>query len=247
MKFKLITAAITMIFLSQLVGCGGGGTPAPQVKGFWEDPANTATDARKAIVLANGDAWLLFLESGVSTRFARLKFEAGSGTFTTATGNGNQYLLQSTLTETASASGTFTNKGTIKGTMTAPSGCTCLNLSYNTARSESIASLADAVGTWKGSYNGGSISSSITVAATTGTIAGNSTSGCNYSGTLSPRAADPAFFDLNFTESCPKIGGGTTDLVHSGIAVLNEAKTTISFAMTTTDKTAGALFVGQKQ
>ena len=255
MKMKHLAAVVIILATSQLTGCGGGSdTPlipaaTPEMKGLWEDPANTPSNATKAIVLANGDTWLLFLESGASTRFAQLKLETNGTTFSTATGSGNHYHILTNSRESATANGTFTTKGSINGTLSsgAPVVMTPLTLTYNTTRSVSVASLADAVGTWKGIYNRGAIISTVTVAATTGAISGSSTTDCSYSGMLTPRITDPAFFDISFTESCPKVGGGTTDVTQSGIALLNEAKTTLSVAMTSADKTGGAMFVGVKQ
>ena len=144
------------------------------------------------------------------------------------------------------ASGTSGEKGVMNGTISATSGSTALTLAYNKTRSETPANLADAVGVWKGSYNGGSIVSTLTVASTTGAVSGSSTTGCTYSGTLMPRQADPAFFDVNFTESCPAFAG-TTVVTLSGIAILNETANALSFAATSVDKASGAMFTGVRQ
>ena len=205
-------------------------------KGFWS--GTTGTVYTSAIVLANGDAWLVFQESNVITRFARLKV-AASGTSFSSTGS--QYLLQSGTTETAAATGTFSEKSTLSAVMSAASGTTTLtNLLFNT-RYETAALQDDAVGSWTGSF-GGNSSSRTMVVASTGALTGTSTTGCSYSGTMLPRNTDPALFDVNVTETC--VVGSPTVL--SGIATVNAAKTALSMAVTTADKASGALFMGIK-
>ena len=241
MKFKSFAAAmIIMIPLSLLVGCGGGGGgpsgPAPVMKGFWGGTSGTTNTS--AIVLANGDSWLVFQESGIITRFARLQvLTSGTG----YSGTGNQYLMQTGAKETATATGTFAEKTTISGAMSAAGVPTNLNLTYNTLY-EVPAKQADAVGVWTGSFGGNSSNCTLTV-VTTGVLTGSSTTACSYSGTVQPRTVDPAVFDVNFTETC--VGGGVTVL--SGIATVNAAKTAMSIAATAADKASGALFIGQKQ
>jgi len=241
MKCKSIAAAMIMITLLLLAGCGGGGSSAdttqPSMKGYWGGTTGTVTTS--AIVLANGDAWLVFSESGVITRFARMQTAANGTSFTSS--SGNQYLLQSNTKETAAATGTFSEKSTLSAVMTASSGTTTLtNLAYNPLYG-TPATQADAVGVWTGSFGGNSSNRTMNIAAT-GELTGTSTTGCSYAGTMLPRTADPALFDVNVTESC--VDGRLTVL--SGIATVNAANY-LSMAVTTADKASGALFMGQKQ
>ena len=220
-----------------LIGQAVTSSAAPIAKGFWGGTAGTVTTS--AIVLANGDAWLVFSESGVISRFARLQVAASGTNFSSSTGS--QYLLQSNTKETAAATGTFSEKSTLSAVMTATSGTTTLtNLAFN-PRYETAALQADATGSWTGSFGGNSSSRTMIIAAT-GALTGTSTTGCSYGGTMLPRPADPALFDVNVTETC--VVGSPTVL--SGIATVNAAKTTLSLAVTTTDKARGALFMGQK-
>ncbi len=209
---------------------------APIAKGFWGGTTGAVTTS--AIVLANGDSWFVFIESGVISRFARLQIIANGTNYSST---GYQYLLQSGTKETAAATGTFSEKLALSAFMTAVSGTTTLtNLAFNT-RYETAAVQADATGSWTGSFGGNSSSRTMNIAAT-GALTGTSTTGCSYSGTILPRTADPAVFDANFTETCV-IGSPT---VLSGIATVNAAKTSLSMAVTTADKASGALFMGQK-
>lgn len=236
MKLRKFTATAMMITLTLLTGCGGGdATPAPAMKGFWA--GTTGTVVTSAIVLASGDTWVVFQENNITTRFARLQSQAsGSG----YSGTGTQYLLQSGTTEPASASGTFIEKSVLSGAMSATGGSTTLSLAYN-PRYETTAKLTDVVGSWTSSFGGGSSTLMMDVSAS-GTLSGTSTTACTYNGTLQPRTADPAVFDVSFTETC--LVGASRTL--SGIATVNAAKTSLFFAATTADKTSGALFEGQK-
>ena len=210
---------------------------ARSAKGFWGGTTGTVTTS--AIVLANGDAWFVFIESGVTSRFARLQVAAAGTNFSSSTGN--QYLLQTGTKETAAATGTFSEKSTLSADITATSVPTTLtNLAFN-PRYETAALQADATGSWTGSFGGNSSSRTMNIAAT-GALTGTSTTGCSYSGTMLPRPADPAVFDVNFTETC--VVGSPTVL--SGIATVNAAKTALSMAVTTAGNASGALFMGQK-
>lgn len=249
MKLRQFAAAVMMMAITQaiLVGCGGGGdggtvAELPTVKtskGLWV--GKQGTNNTSAIVLANGEAWLVFQESGITTRFARIQTQTGG---TNYSGGGNQYLLQSGKTETASVSGTFVEKSNLSGSMTAGGNGvkTDFILAYD-GQYDKPASLNDAVGSWNGSFGVGT--RTMTVAATTGALTGTSTTGCNYLGELQIRAADPALFDVNFTETCPTANPPTYSSF-AGIATVNAAKNSISFAVTTNDKKSGALFMGQK-
>lgn len=239
----MVCLAATMALTAACGGGSGGNTaspptppptPVPLIKGFWTGSlGNTAT---QAIILANGDTWVVFMETGVVTRFARMQTTANGNSFSSS---GTQYLLQSGVAETGTATGSFTEKKEMSGTMTAASGSSNFAVTYD-SRYDTVASLSDAAGTWTGSYTGnGSLTMIIT---STGALSGTSTTGCSYNGSLQPRAADPAVFDVNLTETCPV--GAAKQL--AGIATVNAAKTALSVAVTTADKAQGALFSGRK-
>jgi len=238
MNFKLCVAVVMMFAMFLLGGCGGSGGDWVEsgIQGFWSGSQGTGTSS--TIVLASGETWMVSLDSSnVITSFAHLQTLTSAASFSSS---GTQYLLQTGTTETASVAGTYKNKASISGTSTAPSGSASLNLTYN-PRYESTAQVADAVGSWTGTFGGASSSRTIIVAAT-GTLTGTSTTGCGYMGTLLPRNSDPAVFDVNFTETCV-VG---TPKVFSGIATVNEAKTALFITAATSDKTGGAIFVGTK-
>jgi hypothetical protein len=243
MKIQNTVAPIILMTTLLVSGCGGGSstTDQPIIKGMWEDPANTTTTAKKAIILANGEAWILYLESGIGNKFTQLQLKTDGGNISTTSGT-HYRLTAPAASETASSSGTFSSKGVINSTVTSSSGTTTLNLNYNVSRSETAAKRSDASKTWTAAYNGGASTVTFTVADTAGNnLSGTSTTSCNYSGSLQPRSSDPAFFDVSFTETC-LVGA---PVILSGVAVLNEAKTALSIVAATADKMSGFLFIGQ--
>jgi hypothetical protein len=235
---------VLIVTLFLLGGCGdsgdngvsGGNGTNSELKGFWSGSQGTGTAS--VIVLANGETWMASLDSSNAiTSFAHLQTQISGANYSSS---GTQYILQTGKTEAASVIGTFKNKATITGTATAPSGIAALNLTYN-PRYEITVRVADAVGSWTGTFGGASSSRTIIVAET-GKLTGTSSTGCSYSGTLLPRSSDPAVFDVTYTETCV-VG---TPQVLSGIATVNEAKTALFITAITSDKTGGAIFIGAK-
>lgn len=208
--------------------------PVSILKGFWAGTQNGTTTS--AIVLSSGEAWIVQQDAGGANRFSRSQLTPTSSAFS---GSGTQYNLLDGTNGPMSIIGTYVEKSLLSGTVTVGGVGAGIQLSYNN-RYETVAQLADAAGTWQGTYSGGSKIVTITIAQD-GAVTGSSSSGCSYDGVLQPRTSDPAVFDLAFTERCLS---AVTAL--SGIATVNEAKTSLSWAFTTIDRTAGGLFVGQK-
>jgi len=213
-------------------------SPTPPVsvsvlKGFWAGTQGTTTTS--AIVLSNGEAWIVQQDAGSTSRFSRSQLVPAS---TAYSGSGTQYNLLTGASEPLSLTGNYTEKVLLSGTATSASGAWNMTLSYD-KRYETAAKPADAVGTWKGAYSSKTLTMTI---AADGALTGSSTTGCTYNGVLQPRSSDPAVFDLAFTERCL-----STTTALAGIATVNEAKTSIFWAFTTIDKTAGGLFTGTRQ
>lgn len=231
MNKNLLNSCKMILAISLLVGlaaCGGGGgssAPAPSIAGFWGETNSTA------IILANGDAWVV---PNDLASFSRIQLTTSGTSFS---GTGKTYTLGGSTAAT-SPSGTFVEKTSITGLVSNP-------LSYNSAY-ETAAPLSDAVASWQGSYNNGASTVTLTVAATTGAITGTSSTGCSYTGTLQPRTADPSVYDVTYAETCG-VSPSQTTVNLSGIGRVNAAKTALMIAVTTADKSQGALFAGTKQ
>ena len=93
-------------------------------------------------------------------------------------------------------------------------------------------------GRWSGALGANSLLWDVDGA---GKLAGTSTTGCTYSGSITPNANPVAVLDVAVTENCV---GATKNL--SGIATLNAAKTGLSLAYTTPDRAQGGVLVLSK-
>jgi hypothetical protein len=242
MKMKTILAGC--VVTAALVGCGGGGggsstTPvpvAPSMEGYW---SSTETSETQAYGIVTGtDAWVIdkdlnwFARAEVTTSTAN-----GTNSFASVDDNSFRYTLASDGTTATGTKvlieGTYIPKESLSGAD--------FQMVYDNAF-ETPASLASASGAWTGSYGGGANQLVLTISDTT-LATGISTTGCSYTGTLTPHTTD-AVFDLTVTESCVD----DTETEMSGIAFLmNDSQILVLAATGISDKTKGAFFVGNKQ
>lgn len=252
---QIKTALITLcLAAATITGCGGGGggstpeptpvpvpTPTPDpvtkasAKGFWTN--TTGTTVTQAIILANGETWIVWQNAGTATGLGQLPTVTSENSIN---GIGTQYTLQTGITSALAFSGTFTEKQEISANLSTGNLTSTLRFAYD-ANYDNKVSITDASGAWNGSYGGVSNSLNMTISQT-GALSGSSTTGCSYLGNLQPRTADPAVFDITVSETC--VSGTSVEL--TGIATMNSAKSALSFAAVTADKTAGVLFSGKR-
>lgn len=239
--------------LTALVGCGGGGgdstptptpTPTPTespAQGFWAGTL-AGTASASAVIVDNGDAWIVFQDvvagANTVTGFARAALTVSGTSFT---GTGRHYKLTDNTVQSFTASGTLQGTTALQTTVVmgaqAPVGPAAL--AYN-ARYRTPAVQADASGQWRATFNAGASVVSILVGST-GSLSGSSTTGCTYVGSLVPRSATVAVYNLAFTETCV-----TGSSAMNGIGTLNEAKTGLSLAFTNADGAKGGLLLLQR-
>lgn len=255
MKPNRIAAAAMFLLLTQTFGCGDGGgnnttilssSNSGSMKGIWTGTQNTV--ATSAIVLADGDSWMVFNESGVPTRLAHIKMTPNGNSFG---GSGKLYPLTGGSSVPISAGGAFSEKKSLSATISpissddiSPIDDTKFELAYD-SKYETTVNLNAFTGSWTGTSDGGTISRTMNIAAN-GNVTettGASTTGCTYAGTVTALANEKAVFELALTETC--VDNTTNNF--KGIATLNAAKTNISFAATTTNETKGIIFMGAKQ
>ncbi len=70
---------------------------------------------------------------------------------------------------------------------------------------------------------------------------GSSSTGCSYSGKITPNASASAVLDVAVTETCAGVAQALT-----GVATLNAAKTAMSLAYTTAEAAAGGVWMLSK-
>lgn len=254
MNFQsMVRAAACVLACMVMVACsggsGGGGTsvvtdpgttpPPPSAgaaaaQGFWSGQVDAQTTA-SAVYLPEGVAWTVVQDVTGVTSMARGSVTVDASAFSVT---GRSFELASGTTSTFSITGTVAQKATLSvaAAGTVPS----YTLVYRSAY-ETPATLADVVGAWTSTREGSIVRLTLNVAAS-GALAGSSTTGCSYTGTLAPYSAGVAVFSLSLTETCL----GLAALEFTGIATLNAAKTALSAAFTTADLNAGSVILATR-
>jgi hypothetical protein len=161
---------------------------------------------------------------------------------TTFTGVGKHYTLPAGAVQDFSLSailGSATTTATptlINTTTVGTASSSTLTWTYNKTY-ETPATQASVQGRWSGLQGAVSVIWDIDSA---GKLAGTSTTGCTYSGTIIPNTSPVAVLDVTMTENC----AGTLKAL-TGIATLSPAKTGLSVAYTTAAGAQGGVAVLQ--
>ncbi len=215
-------------------------TSLANAQGFWS-AAPSATTSVGTVILPNGQAWVIYETGNTVSALAQGALSVSGSTFT---GSGKHYSLPGgavqdfSLSATAGTATSTTATPTLVNTTTVGTASSnTLTWTYNKAY-ESAATQASVQGRWSGLQGAVSLMWDVDSA---GKLAGTSTTGCTYSGTITPNASPVAVLDAAITESC----AGTLKTL-SGIATLNAAKTGLSVAYTTAAGAQGGVLVLQK-
>jgi hypothetical protein len=243
------------IALATLIACGGGGdggtSTGPSAEGVYGGTLTGSTsNAFQLLVLENGEFWAMY-GTQTSNFFAIAGFIQGSGTSnngsfassntkdfgfsparagsTSATYNAAAKTIAGTVTATGGGSVSFSG-GPVPGSL----------YNYNSA-----AALSTVSGSWSTTTLTGE-SVAITIAAS-GSFTASSGAGCNFGGTVTPRASGKNVFNvaLNFGSApCALAGQSAT-----GIAVaypLANGQTQLVVAVVDGTRTAGTAAVGTR-
>lgn len=240
---KLLTVGVAMV----LTACGGGGgstapsAPPPPVtaEGFWEGTASTGASVALA-VLEDGETWGIYT-SGSS--IAGALYGATASSEATLTGSGKDFNIAARSVATATYTGTFVAKSSIRVTT---SGGATFSGNY-VAAYDQPASLTALAGTFSGQGVSGNSSTQtipVTISAS-GAVTVPTSAGCGASGTASPRTSAKNIFDVSVTfngTSCA-LGNGT---VTKGIGYFNSTSRTLLVMALNPAKTDGFIYAGQK-
>jgi hypothetical protein len=209
---KLLPLGAAVLALA-LAGCGGSpssGEPATVIapvlsisdaQGIWRS-ATGASTTLSAVVLPDGKLWALMSTATSTSASTRLLKGSMAVEANTLAGSGKSYNLSTGTVDNLSLSASLTVKSALSGSITSTvAAAESYSLSYQT-RYETPATLgdflADASKPWIGNF--GDIAVTWTVNA--GSIAGTSTTGCTYAGTLSLRNEAKAVVDVTVNETC---------------------------------------------
>jgi len=237
-------------FLSGLVACSNGGsdsnsnTPSPtatSAEGLWKGTPSTSRTVG-GVVLDDGSYWFLYTAIGNPNVAAGLIQGNGTsqlGSFTSS--NTKDFNLEGAGIRDATITGSYVQKNSLNGTITYSNGSTGSFTSTYNADYELAPNMNLIVGAYTGPIADGQ---TVTVtAASAGTLSGNSTDGCTFTGSFGPRTKGNVF---NVTVT---FGGGAcsngTDTV-SGIAFFDAATQRLYSAALNSARTNGFLFIGMK-
>jgi hypothetical protein len=201
---KLIALCLTTL---ALVACGGGGgdsappAASPSAEGFYGGAlTGSASTAFQMLILENGDAWSIY-GTNLPNAFLVAGFVQGSGSSTNGSysGTGKDYGFAPGVAGTVAATYDAAAK-TISGTTTTVNGTTTFvggPVAGSLYNYETPASLATVIGSWTtASLTGETVTFNI---AANGTFSAVSSLGCNFTGTVAPRASGKNVFDTALT------------------------------------------------
>lgn len=210
MTCKLVGAAFSLVAAAALTACGGGGNDAPvqpvqqaTAEGVYAGTltGSTSSNAFELLVLENGDFWTLygtqtpaaFFVSG----FVQGNATSNNGTFTS--NSAKDYGFAPAKPSNVNATYNTPAK-TIAGTASNGLGTVSFNggpiqgatYSYN-----SPANLSTLTGNWNvTALSGETIALNI---GTTGQFGATGSSGCNFSGTITPRPSGKNVFNVSLS------------------------------------------------
>jgi hypothetical protein len=238
-----ITALLVLSLL--MAGCGGSsGSSSPAPQGVYSGPTTLGTTL-ESIVLPNGKLYALYGNTSGNV-FTVQGLVAGqgksnNGTYTSSptdyyyTGATYPWTLTASYVIGSSFNGAY-SAGGLSETFT---GSVIPNFSFNTP-----ALLSKVTGTWSGALMDGE--SATAIFNSSGNFAGVSTSGCDFSGTITPDSSNDNFFDVSFSfggSPCAK-----ANQTMSGIAVdyLLPDNVTNQLVMAVASGNNGTTFVANK-
>lgn len=249
------------LITATLVACGGGwgttgsntptspvkpttpATPVPTLanaRGFWS-ATPSATSSVGAVILPNGQVWVIYQEGSTVTALAQGALSLKGSSYT---GIGNYYSLPAgavqdfSLNAISGNATVTTTTPTLTTNMTVGTGTSNTQTwTYNKAY-ESVTTVASVQGRWSGAQGAVSLNWDIDAS---GKLAGTSTTGCVYSGTVTPNESAASVLDVAVTENC----AGTAASLN-GIALQNTDKTGLSVAYTTAAGAKAGVLMLQK-
>jgi len=234
--------------LAILSACGGddngSSTPTPpptatSAEGLWEGTTSTGRSVG-GLVLDDGSYWFVYTVIGNPNVVAGVVQGNGTsnqGSFTSS--NTKDFNLESAGSLDATISGSYVQKNSLNGTITYLSGggtssfTTTYNADYELAPNMTLVAGTYSVRTANNQR--------VTVAiSSAGALTGNSTDGCTYTGSLSPRAKGNVF-NSTVTGVC---SNGT--FTFDGVAFYDAATQTLYSAGLNNTRTNGFLFISTK-
>ncbi len=248
-RSRTVIFAFGLLFVSYLSACSGGGdtTPSPtglptaSAEGLWAGTTDTNRIV-KALVLDDGVYWALYSEASNPSIIAGVvQGNSSSQNEAFTSSNARDFNLQTGILE-ATINGSYAMKQSLNGTIAYQTG----GQSTFTMTYDSDYDLTPDMNAVAVTYNGFiTASETVTViVSTNGAISGNSSTGCTFSGSFSPRKHGNVF-DVTITfngEPGCSIGKETVN----GIAFYDAGTKQLRSAALNGNRTDGFVFIGTK-
>lgn len=245
MKFAYRASCLILLVMLCLAGCGSGNDVPPPVtsdgtsaEGFWQGLTSN-NRVIGGVVLDDGTYWFLYAVSGNPNLVAGLVQGTGSsfnGVFSSA--DGKDFNLEGAGTRTFTSSGNYVQKSTLNGTLSESDGSTgSFTSTYDTNYD-----LAPSLATLAGTYTNSNSTETVTVNGA-GSITYSNTSGCNATGSATPRSKG------NVYNVIVNIGPAPCSLPNqavSGVAALTSSNKKLLSAGLNPARTGGFIFIGTK-
>lgn len=233
-----------------LCACGGGGgssapaSPAPasarsSAEGLWLG-TDSAGYSLAGVVMNTGAYWVAYYLNGIAYGFVQGTGTSGNGNFTST--DALQFDLASGTAISATVSASYVPQSSFHGTFT-PSMGGAAPVTFTTrydASYDAAATTAAVQGLWQGTLATGE-SFSVNVGAT-GAFTGSGSSGCAFSGSLTPDAGGKDVYDLALAFQGGVCLLGTQAL--SGVAVMSGTAASPGLIAAATNPARSAAFLG---
>ena len=257
--FKTVKFVLTASAVATLVACGGGGgggtTAAPAApvanavaEGVWSGTSSSGYTLN-TLILENGSSYVMF-GNMVGTTLSVVGFDQGTASISgnSISGSLREYYGNGT-SATGSMTGTVTTGTSITGSTVYGSTNTTFNLApiaSSTYVYGTPATLSSVSGNWTGNMLSGT-SAAISINNGTGAIAG-SNSGCNFTGTATPRASGKNVFDVSVTfgASPCALPGQTATGIALTYSIAGTALKQLLVAIQDSTKANGTMFFAQR-
>lgn len=255
MKWTYITGLFPILWFTVLAGCSDGGadssssTPAPppppppttSAEGLWNGTTSTGRTIG-GLVLDDGSSWFLYSVVGNPTVVAGMVQGNGTsdqGSFTSS--NAKDFSVEGPGIRDATITGSYVQKNNLTGTITYQGGETTNFAGAYNAAYELSPDMNSLVGTYSAPLADNQI---VTVTlSTAGTLSGNSTDGCTFTGTVSPRTKGNVF-NVTVTFQGGACSNGTDTV--SGVAFFDAATQRLHSAGLNSTRTNGFIFIATK-
>lgn len=201
---RMLSTVLSCLIVTACGGGGGGDAPsspppapasaADSAEGFWTGTASSGYSLLGA-VLDNGEYWVMYHANGFLYGVVQGVGRSNGGSFSSS--SGLDYFLGGGVTPVA-VSASYRSRTSLQGTVTPQSGGAPITFTagYDSAY-DTPASISAVQGTWRGRLTSGE-SYAINVAPG-GALSGAGSSGCTFTGRISPRASGKAVYDVAVT------------------------------------------------